>query len=145
MDYSILMVNFVRSPKDRYFVEGEYTDSVIDFNRVINQRIQRHSYTSLKNEIKQYLEDEDTLRSRRVAGYDYKNSGTFNITSTEPWAIIFFNNMLIDPSSFVMNHSRTFTEWEVLHAPSFVSKNKPDDIINENFVIIDFDDKKILI
>ena len=53
--------------------------------------------------------------------------------------------MLIDPSSFVMNHSRTFTEWEVLHSPNFVSKNKPDDIINENFVIIDFDDKKILI
>ena len=134
-----------RSPKDRYFVEGEYTDSVIDFNRVINQRVQRDSYMSLKNEIKQYLEDEETLRSRRVAGYDYENSGTFNITSTEPWAIIFFNNMLIDPSSFVMNHSRTFTEWEVLHAPNFVSKNKPDDIINENFVIIDFDDKKILI
>jgi len=134
-----------RSPKDRYFVEGEYTDSVIDFNRVINQRVQRDSYTSLKNEIKQYLEDDETLRSRRVAGYDYENSGTFNITSTEPWAIIFFNNMLIDPSSFVMNHSRTFTEWEVLHAPNFVSKNRPKDITNENFVIIDFDDKKILI
>ena len=44
-----------RSPKDRYFVEGEYTNSVIDFNRVINQRVQRDSYTSLKNEIKQHL------------------------------------------------------------------------------------------
>ena len=134
-----------RSPKDRYFVEGEYTNSVVDFNRVINQKVLRDSYITLKNEIKEYLEGEDTLRSRRVAGYDYEHSGSFNITSTEPWAIIFFNNMLIDPSSFVMNHSRTFTEWEILHVPNFVSKNKPEDITNENFVIIDFDDKKILI
>ena len=134
-----------RSPKDRYFVEGEYTKSVVDFNRVVNQKILRGSYTSLKNEIKEYLENQDTLRSRRVAGYDYEHSGSFNITSTEPWAIIFFNNMLVDPSSFVMNHSRTFTEWEVLHVPNFVSKNRPKDITNENFVIIDFDDKKILI
>ena len=134
-----------RSPKDRYFVEGEYTNSVVDFNRVVNQKILRDSYTSLKNEIKEYLENQDTLRSRRVAGYDYEHSGSFNITSTEPWAIIFFNNMLVDPSSFVMNHSRTFTEWEVLHVPNFVSKNRPKDITNENFVIIDFDDKKILI
>ena len=134
-----------RSPKDRYFVEGEYTNSVVDFDRVINQKVLRDSYITLKNEIKEYLEGEDTLRSRRVAGYDYEHSGSFNITSTEPWAIIFFNNMLIDPSSFVMNHSRTFTEWEILHVPNFVSKNKPEDITNENFVIIDFDDKKILI
>ena len=41
-----------RSPKDRYFVEGEYTDSVIDFNRVINQvcilKLARVNYPTYK-------------------------------------------------------------------------------------------------
>jgi phosphoenolpyruvate carboxykinase (ATP) len=134
-----------RSPKDRYFAEGEYVYNKIDFKRAINQKLKRQSYISLRDEMKEYLENEETLRSRRVAGYTYENAGTFNIKSTEPWAIIFFNNMLIDPTSFVMNYSRTFTEWEILHAPNFVSKNKPKDVKNENFVILDFDDKKILI
>lgn len=134
-----------RSPKDRYFAEGEYTNNKIDFQRAINQKLNREDYISLKEEMKQYLEENETLRSRRVAGYSYEHMATFSITTTEPWAVVFFNNMLIDPMSFVTTHSRAFTEWEVLHAPNFVSKNKPEGVKNENFVIIDFDDKKILI
>jgi phosphoenolpyruvate carboxykinase (ATP) len=134
-----------RSPKDRYFAEGEYVYNTVDFERTINQKLKRESYISLKDEMKEYLENEETLRSRRVAGFTYEHAGTFSITSTEPWAIIFFNNMLIDPTTFVMNYSRTFVEWEILHAPNFVSENRPQDVKNENFVIIDFDDKKILI
>lgn len=134
-----------RSPKDRYFSEGKYTDNTIDFERVINQRIIRDSYLSLKNEIKDYIEETKTFSARQVAGYNYEHSATFNIKSTEPWAIIFFNNMLIDPQSFVTTFSTTFTEWEILHCPDFVSKNRPKDVKNENFVIIDFDDRKILI
>ena len=134
-----------RSPKDRYFAEGEYVYNTVDFERAINQKLKRESYLSLKDEMREYLENEETLRSRRVAGYSYEHAGTFNITSTEPWAIIFFNNMLIDPTTFVMNYSRTFVEWEILHAPNFVSNNRPQDVKNENFVIVDFDDKKILI
>ena len=134
-----------RSPKDRYFSEGKYTDNTIDFERVINQRVNRDSYLSLKNEIKDYIEETKTFSARQVAGYNYEHSATFNITSTEPWAIIFFNNMLIDPQSFVTTFSTTFTEWEILHCPDFVSKNRPKDVKNENFVIIDFDDRKILI
>lgn len=134
-----------RSPKDRYFAEGEYVYNTVDFERAVNQKLKRESYLSLKDEMREYLENEETLRSRRVAGYTYEHAGTFSITSTEPWAIIFFNNMLIDPATFVMNYSRTFVEWEILHAPNFVSNNRPQDVNNENFVIIDFDDKKILI
>lgn len=134
-----------RSPKDRYFVEGRYTNEKIDFQRAINQKLSREDYVSLKEEIKEYLEDNKTLRSRRVAGYTYEHMASFNITSTEPWAIIFFNNMLIDPTSFATTHSKGFTEWEVLHASNFVSKNRPSGVKNENFVIIDFDDRKILI
>ena len=134
-----------RSPKDRYFSEGKYTDKTIDFERIINQRVSRDSYISLKNEIKEYIENTKTFRARQVAGYNYEHSATFNIESTEPWAIIFFNNMLIDPQSFVTTFSTTFTEWEILHCPDFVSKNRPEDVKNENFVILDFDDRKILI
>jgi phosphoenolpyruvate carboxykinase (ATP) len=134
-----------RSPKDRYFAQSEYADNVIDFNRDINQKVERESFLSLKKEMMDYLKDKETLRSRKVAGYSYEHSASFNITSTEPWAIIFFNNMLVDPQSFVMNHSRTFTEWGILHAPEFVSSNRPSDVKNENFVIIDFKDKKIII
>ena len=96
-----------RSPKDRYFAQSEYVDKIIDFNRDINQKVKRDSFLSLKEEMVKYLEDKKTLRSRKVAGYSYEHAASFNITSTEPWAIIFFNNMLVDPQSFVMNHSRT--------------------------------------
>ena len=104
-----------RSPKDRYFSEGKYTDNTIDFERVINQRVNRDSYLSLKNEIKDYIEETKTFSARQVAGYNYEHSATFKITSTEPWAIIFFNNMLIDPQSFVTTFSTTLaflaTSW----------------------------------
>jgi len=134
-----------RSPKDRYFSDGDYVNKKIDFNRDINQKLNKESYISLRDEMKEYFDNHETLRSRRVSGYTYKHLVTFNITTTEPWAVIFFNNMLIDPKSFVTVFSNSFTEWEVLHAPNFISKNKPKDVKNDNFVIIDFDDKKILI
>ena len=40
-----------RSPKDRYFVDGEYTNTNVDFSRAINQRIGRTTYVSLKREL----------------------------------------------------------------------------------------------
>jgi len=134
-----------RSPKDRYFSDGEYANNVIDFDRPINQKVNRESYISLKNEMYEFIENEETIRSRRIVGYSYKHSITFNIESTEPCAIIFFNNMLIDPQNLFTVYSNSFTEWNIIHVPNFVSKNRPSDVKNENFVIIDFDDKHILI
>ena len=44
-----------RSPKDRYFAEGKYTNEKIDFQRVINQKLSREDYVSLKEEIRTWV------------------------------------------------------------------------------------------
>ena len=123
-----------RSPKDRYFVEGEYTNTNVDFSRAINQRIGRDTYISLKREIIEYLEYKKTYEGRKVAGYNHDHSVTFNIESTEVWAVLFFNNMLIDPTSYARTYSNSFTEWDILHAPNFVSVNDYSGLNNDNFV-----------
>ena len=134
-----------RSPKDRYFVEGEYAHTTVDFGRAINQKISRDTYNGLKKELYTFLENKNIYEGRKVASYSHEHAATFRIMSTEPWAVLFFNNMLVDPSSFAKTYSDSFTDWEILHAPNFVSQGRYSDLNNENFVIIDFKDKTILI
>lgn len=134
-----------RSPKDRYFVKGDYTNKVIDFQRVINQGIERESYLLLKNEVTNYLDSVETFDSRRIVGYTLRHCTSWRLKSSQPWATLFFNNMTIDVEEMVTTHSKSFAHWDIYHAPEFESDVLPKDVSNKNFVIIDFDDKKIII
>jgi len=134
-----------RSPKDRYFVEGEYANSVVDFNREINQKISRNTFVLLKNQIQSYIKENSTLKTSRVVGFSNDHTATFNITTTEEWGIIFFNNMLINPNTVEEGNIESFTEWNLLHVPNFIVDVKPKDLRSENFVLIDFEERTILI
>lgn len=133
-----------RSPKDRYFVDGDYSNEVIDFSKNINQKISVETYNILRDKLNTHLKD-NTFESRRVIGYSSKHMATFRLKSTMSWGVLFFNNMTIDPKTFAKNYSDSFTEWEILHAPDFEIDERPEDLKNDNFVVISFEDRKIII
>lgn len=134
-----------RSPKDRYFADGDYVNKVIDFDRAINQKISRETYIGLKEKMSNHLNDDKVFQSQRVVGYNHKHTATFNITSTHAWGVLFFNNMTINPDEINTGQLNPFTEWNILHTPELNIENSYSDLKNSNFVIIDFEDKTILV
>jgi phosphoenolpyruvate carboxykinase (ATP) len=134
-----------RSPNDRYFVSCDYTDKVVDFSREINQRISQKTYDGLKKEIKDSFLGVKKFESKRILGYSTSHMVSFKLESTQPQYVLFFNNMTIDIVQLVTTHSKCFDKWEILHNPDLVVQNKYQDLKNNNFVIINFSDKKILI
>jgi phosphoenolpyruvate carboxykinase (ATP) len=134
-----------RSPKDRYFVFGDYSNKVIDFNREINIGISKKTYNGLFSEVKKSFEGAKTFESKRVLGYHTEHMVSFKLTSTHPHHVLFFNNMTIDVLHLATTFSKCFDNWEILHNPDLKMKGKYEEVKNENFVVINFDEKKILI
>lgn len=134
-----------RSPKDRYFVYGEYTNKVIDFDRPINQGISQKTYNELKNKLNDFLNNKKTFESKRIVGAEVNNMVSFRLKSSEPHYVLFFNNMTIDITKMVSTFSRCLQQWDILHAPDFLNNKKFDDLKSENFVIINFEEKIVLI
>lgn len=134
-----------RSPKDRYFADGNYVNNVIDFNRTINKSISRETYNSLKGEMINHLNDDKVFQSQRAVGYNHNHTAIFKITSTHAWGVLFFNNMTINPDEINTGEFNPFTEWNILHTPELNITNSYSDLRSSNFVIIDFEDKTILV
>ena len=83
-----------RSPKDRYFCEGEYVKRVIDTTREINQLVSRKTYQSLRTMIEDHLQNAPIFyRTSRALCHNEKYVSLFELNTTYAWANLFFNNM----------------------------------------------------
>lgn len=135
-----------RSPKDRYFCDGEYVDKVIDKSREINQIISRETYSKLKNSLEEHIKNSPVeYKTSRVVCYHKKFHTLVDLHTTHAWANIFFNNMTINATGIQAEGGGFFTKWKVLHGPEFIPQETYEDLKNPNFVIIDFEDKTIII
>ena len=132
-----------RSPKDRYFVKDNYSSQKVDFNREINQQISIETFRQLKHELIDHMSNSETFLSDKFAGHDEKSRVGFTLYTSNIMYNIFFNNMLIecDPKEFGNNPNK----WSIYHSETFKSKKSFQDLKNDNFVIISFDTKEIII
>ncbi len=134
-----------RSPKDRYFCEGEYVKRVVDTSREINQIVSRKTYQSLRTMVEDHLQNAPVFyRTSRALCHNEKYVSLFELNTTYAWANLFFNNMTNNSVEYSRKPNEFYTNWKILHAPDFVAPPY-EDIKNGNFVIIDFEDKTILI
>ena len=134
-----------RSPKDRYFCEGEYVNRVVDTTREINQVISRRTFKYLKSMMEDYLKNAPTTyKTSRALCHNEKYLSLFELNTTYAWANLFFNNMTNNSVQYFRQPKDYFTSWKILHAPDFVAPFD-EEIKNSNFVIIDFEEKTILI
>lgn len=131
-----------RSPQDRFIVEDDYTRDLVDWND-INMPFDKKKYQSLKEKIKAYLSDQEVYVHDAYACADQEYKLDLRLVAELPWSANFAFNMF---RRLTDEERAVFTpEWHILCAPSFHADPSVDGTRADNFAIISFEEKTIII
>lgn len=132
-----------RSPKDRFIVQDELTQDLLDWGN-INLPISTANYEDLLQKVMAYADQQEEIYVRHVfacANPNYKLK--IKICTEYPWQNLFVYNMFLRPSQKELQNFSP--DWTVYAFPGV----KADPAINgtrqENFSIINFSEKTIII
>lgn len=132
-----------RSPKDRYIVKDDITSNTVDWGD-INQPISQKNFTDLFEKIKSY-KDQVSEYYVRNAEACASNSYKINVTvyTEHAWQNLFVYNMFLRPT--ISDLQNFEADWEVYAFPTVQAIPGIDGTRKENFSIINFTEKKIII
>ena len=132
-----------RAPKDRFIVKDSITKNTIDWG-IVNQPIENKFYLKLKEGIINHLSEKNIFGRHSYACADLKYKLNITLVTEYPWSNLFGYNMFLRPSMQEINNFKT--DWTILCAPSFkINEPKKNGLNQENFSVINFEDKTILI
>jgi len=131
-----------RSPKDRYIVQDDYTDKTVDWG-VINKPISQDVFDHLRTEIVDYFSTKEIFVHDAFACADRDYQLNIRTVCEKAYSGLFASNMFRDLS--VSELSSFSPEWTILCAPGYKAKDKLDGLLNENFAILHFSKKEIII
>lgn len=132
-----------RSPLDRFIVKDEITKDTVDWGD-INQAIDEKYFNQLFEKTMKYMESLDSIYvkdAHACASANYQ----LNITvhAEFPWQSMFAHNMFLRPSQKALSNFKT--DWNVYAFPGVLADAKSDGTRQENYAIINFDKKAIII
>ena len=131
-----------RSPKDRYIVRDTITDKLVWWGN-INIEFNNTSFDSLYKKLTDYLSNKDLyVRDSYVCSLDDYRVNVRTICEL-PSSDFFTNNMFL---RIKKDQISSFKEdWLLINAPNFLANPKIDKTRSENFSIINFSAKVIII
>ena len=131
-----------RSPKDKFIVCDENTENSVWWGD-INIKFEPKKFDALFDKMKVYLEDKDLYIRDAYACADPTYKMNIRVISETPWANMFASNMFLRPTK---SEIETFNpEWHVVCAPEFKADPSEDGTRQENFAIVNFTKKMIII
>jgi len=132
-----------RSPKDRYIVEDDITRDVIDWGDV-NIKITSKAFDQLEKKMIDYAEGLDEIYSRDAYACASNKYRLFIKVYTEyPWQNLFTHNMFLRLNEAEL---KVFKEdWKIYAFPGVKADTAEHGTRQENFSIINFTKKTILI
>lgn len=131
-----------RSPKDRFIVKDQTTENNVDWGP-INISIDNNYYQGLKKKVKDYLSKGDVFVRDAYACADKDYRLSLRLVTEYPWSNQFGYNMFLRPDRSEIN---TFEpEWHVFCAPGCKADPETEGTRKENFAIISFEEKTIII
>lgn len=131
-----------RSPKDRYIVKDSLTEKEVHWGEV-NQAFDPDAFDLLYEKMKGVLADKTLFVRDGFACADSRYQLSIRVCNEHAWSNLFANNMFIRPSTESL---KTFKpDWLVLSLPTFKANPKLDGTRQENFTIINFTKKIVLI
>ena len=132
-----------RCPKDKFFVKDAKTVDSINWND-FNIGMDEKYFLRLHNKLLEYINTKQEVWVRdcyACADNDYRLS--IRIITENPWCSLFAHNMFIRPTE---KELEVFEPgWHVLQVPSFKADPADDGTRQENFAVISFKHKTILI
>jgi len=131
-----------RAPKDRYIVEDIETKEKVWWGE-INKPFPEENFKKLKDKIISHLNSKQEIYARNCfACANKKYQLNITVISETAWASLFAYNMFLRPK----NELKEFkNDWSIICAPSFHAEPQIDGTRKENFAIISFKNKEIII
>ena len=132
-----------RSPKDRFIVKDDITSESVDWGPV-NLPISKEHYQQLNQKIEAYKEAQEEVFVRDVFACANPNYRLKVRVYTEyPWQNMFVYNMFLRPTKKELENFSP--DWEVYAFPGLKAFPQKDGTRQENFSIINFSEKRIII
>ena len=131
-----------RSPDDKFIVKDETTSHTVDWNN-FNNPIAPDFFNQLHVKMLQYLSTKEIWVRDCYACADTAFRLNIRIMNEDPWSNLFAYNMFLTPTPASLDEFKA--DWQIIHAPGFKADPTIDGTRNENFSIINFTEKIILI
>jgi phosphoenolpyruvate carboxykinase (ATP) len=131
-----------RSPLDRFIVKDHTTKDKVWWGD-INIPFSAAKFDALYDKVAHYLSDCEIYVRDAYACADEKYHMPLRVVTEYPWSNMFAYNMFIRPTEEELEHLNP--EWTVLNAPGFLADPAVDGTRQENFAIINFTKKKIIV
>ena len=131
-----------RSPKDKFTVKDAITENTVHWND-FNIPIEEKYFFQLKEKMLAYLAGKEIWVRDCYACADENFKLRLRVINENPWSNLFAYNMFIRPEE---KDLETFTpNWHIIQAPGFKANPSEDGTRAENFAILSFTHKTILI
>ncbi|PRD49111.1 phosphoenolpyruvate carboxykinase (ATP) [Sphingobacterium haloxyli] len=131
-----------RSPKDRFIVRDEITSDTVDWGG-INIPIATEVFDKLLSKMNTFIRGREIWMRNCYAGADPSYRLSVTVINTTPWANLFCHHLFLRPSDREMDNYKP--EWVIFQVPEFLADPDIDGTRQENFTIINFAKKMILI
>ncbi len=130
------------SPKDRFIVKDKITAHSVDWNDT-NQPMEEKYFESLYQKMIDYLGNNEIWIRDCYSCADNGYRLNIRIINEDPSSNLFAYNMFLRPSKKELENFHP--DWYIIHCPTFLANPKTDGTRQENFSIISFTRKAILI
>ena len=131
-----------RAPEDRFIVKDSLTADAVWWGP-INKPFDAGKFQQLKKKMCSYLDEKDVYVRDAFAGAHPEYRINVRVINEYPWSNQFAYNMFLRPSKEELGQFKH--EWTIINAPGFLADPEFDGTRRENFAILDFTDKTILI
>ncbi len=130
-----------RSPKDRFIVADEVTNETVWWGD-INIKISAQHFEVLYQKMQAYLKDKEVYIRDAYACANKNYSTSIRVITEHAFQNIFANNLFL---RYGDEELPTQPEWTIIAIPSFLADPETDGTRQENFSILNFSKKIILI
>lgn len=132
-----------RSPKDRFIVRDETTETQVDWNH-INQGISTEKFNALWDKAEQYLAAKDAHFTSYLKVGAHETLGIpVKVVTELAWHNLFARVLFIRPETPVVTNEPN--QWSILSAPGFKCDPARDGVNSDAAVILNFTQRRILI
>jgi phosphoenolpyruvate carboxykinase (ATP) len=131
-----------RAPKDKFVVDDDITKDTVWWGNV-NQPISPENFDRIYNKMIGYLEERKVYIRDMYAGADKTHRLRVRFINTFSWHNLFTYNMFLQPEDYKLeSFEPNFT---VIDCPGFTADPEHDGIRQENFALVNFTKRMILI
>ncbi|MGE5628268.1 MAG: phosphoenolpyruvate carboxykinase (ATP) [Solirubrobacterales bacterium] len=131
-----------RSPKDRFIVRQKSIENKVNWGDK-NQPLEEQVYINLLNKTRLYLKDKPLYVFNGFVGAIKEYRHPIKVVCEKASSAHFSNQMFIRPEKWELDDFKE--EFTVIAVPGVMAAGKEDGVNSEAFIIINFDEKTILI